>query len=90
MVEPGEQIAAETRNERRAWQVDDVADTFQSDAAQRRDGLGFESQRGERQRRDRGALTAGWDDGSVGSLHLTEARRRPGGADGRCDGGMRR
>ena len=85
VVEPGEKVVAEAGGERRARQVDDVADALETKARQRRDRIIRQPQRGERQRRDGVALAAGRND--VGG---TEARHRPGGADGAGDGDTRR
>ncbi len=84
-VELAQQVGAEARGERRARQVDDVADALEADAGERRDGVGRQPQRGERQRRERVALF-----GRCNVRRIAEARHRPGRADGRRDGGARR
>ena len=57
-VELAQQVVTETRGQRRARQIDNVADAFQADARQRCHRAGIEPQRGERQRRKQRALLA--------------------------------
>ena len=84
-VELAQQVGAEAGGERRARQVDDVADALQADARQRRDRLGRQPQRRERQRREQARARR-----PARRSHGCEMRRGPGRADGRRDGGARR
>ena len=80
-VELAQQVGAEARGQRRARQVDDVADALQADACERRDGRRRKPQRGERQRREQFAFVAAGI-----ARRLAVMRGGPGGADGAGNG----
>ena len=73
LIETGEQLSAKPRGQWRARQIGDVADTLQADTQQRIDGVGWQFQRGERQRQQHGAH-AGVGDDPAGAV----ARNAPG------------
>ncbi len=83
-VELAQEIGAEAGGERRARQIEDVADALQAEARQCGDHVTRESQRHERQRRQEIAFVAGSCD-----RRLAETRRGPSRADGRGDCGAR-
>src|SRR5262249_35776208 len=81
-VELAQEIGAEAGGERRARQVEDVADAFQADPRQRGDRLVRQAQHCEGQRRKTFALAA-----ICIRRRIAEARRGGGRADGGGDGG---
>ena len=87
-VELAQELGAETGGERRARQIEDVADAFEADARQRGDGLGRQPQRRERQRREQRRARRRYAGDAVTGIARSGAAR-PGGADGRGDGGAR-
>ena len=84
-VEHAQEFGAEAGGERRARQVEDVADAFQADPRQRGDRVARQPQRRERQGRKKIALIIGW-----GNCRLTETRGGGGRADGGGNGGAGR
>src|SRR5215831_18096660 len=81
-VELAQELGAEAGGERRARQVEDVADAFQADPRQRGDRLVRQAQRGEGQRGKTFTLAA-----TCICRRIAEARRSGGRADGGGDGG---
>ena len=77
-IEHAQEISAEAGGERRARQVEDVADAFQADPRQRGDHVTRQPQCRERQGRKKIALLIGW-----GNCRRTETR----GGGGRTDAG---
>src|SRR5262245_58193238 len=84
-VELAQELGAEAGGERRARQVEDVADAFQADPRQRGDRLVRQAQRGEGQWRKTFTLAA-----TCICRRIAEARHGGGRADGGGDGGARR
>ena len=75
-VELAQEFGAEAGGERRARQVEDVADALEADARQRGDRVARQPQRRERQGGEKIALIIGWDD-----RRLAETRGGAGRAD---------
>ena len=81
-VELAQEIVAEAGGERRARQIDDVADLLEADALERGDRLVRQPQRLKRQwRKERARVIA--------DCHIGKARRGVGSADGRGNRGTR-